>query len=122
MNELRTLVQRYAVANEIDYPAFRSAMVERFQSKRNPNPLLQKTVEMIGDECFDFSEGLIEETQLQQNLLGLIGTTVVLCDPLTLGNSFYSSCESGASSTRRVGRAAAASLAWIRVEHETEFA
>jgi hypothetical protein len=85
MKELRELVRQY-VAGEIDYSAFRRAMVVRFQSKRNADPV-QNAVNAIGDACADFSESLLPEPNLKEALTRAIAesdprtTAIALFDP-----------------------------------------
>lgn len=70
MKELRELVRQY-VADEIDYAAFRLAMVVSFQSKRSTGPV-QRAVNAIGDILADYSENLLSEPKLKEALTNAI--------------------------------------------------
>lgn len=68
MKELLQLVRQY-VAGEIDYPAFRRAMVAGFQSSRNADLAIQNAVNAIADASMDFSESLISQEELKRKVV-----------------------------------------------------
>ena len=71
MTELRQLVNEY-ITGTIVYADFRRAMVERFQSVRNTDQTVQNTVNAIADASADYSEGLLTEDQLKENLSQIV--------------------------------------------------
>jgi len=121
MTALKQLVRRYLAA-EIGYAEFRRTMVERFLSVRDADPV-QTIVDLIGDETFEFSEGLIDEPELRRRLGVLCEEDTVVTANLLMvgvGKTFYTSTSS-ALPMLPLG-AAAAFPAWMPVSREEEFA
>lgn len=96
MNELRELVRKY-VADEMDYAAFRRAMVVCFQSRRNAEFSVQAAVNAIGDAFVEFSDNLLSEAALKKKLTAAIAESDPLSNAIVVYGAFDESREDALS-------------------------